>query len=170
MIDGKVKIQSLLCVWDLFFRYWVPVKKNPRTYALIEFSFYILWIQSLYDMESIQVLGGWGLQRPVVPLLAEMTYHIVIEQAVLALKMIHLHNLSFEVRSILVLFFWCNCPQNCCNMPIKQLDSSDRFYQNLFRSGPAFKSLQSSSIKMTMWCPFISSPWMVYPIWHSNCQ
>lgn len=106
MIDGKVKIQSLLCVWDLFFRYWVPVKKNPRTYALIEFSFYILWIQSLYDMESIQVLGGWGLQRPVVPLLAEMTYHIVIEQAVLALKMIHLHNLSFEVRSILVLFFF----------------------------------------------------------------
>lgn len=64
--------------------------------------------------------------------------------------------------------FWCNCSQNCCNMPIKQLDSSDRFYQNLFRSGRAFKSLQSSSIKMTMGCPFISSPWMVYPIWHST--
>lgn len=53
-------------------------------------------------------------------------------------------------------------------MPIKQLESSDRFCQDLFRSGRAFKSLQSSSIKMTMWCPFISSPWMVYPIWHST--
>lgn len=53
-------------------------------------------------------------------------------------------------------------------MPIKQLESSDRFCQDLFRSGRAFKSLQSSSIKMTMWCPFISSPWMVYPFWHST--
>lgn len=160
----------VVCLRPLFSLLGSRKKKKIPTYTLLlklvslslESKVYMMWNQ-------FKVLGGWGLQRPVVPLLAEMTYHIVIEQAVLALNMIHLYNLSFEVRSILVLF-WCNCPQNCCNMPIKQLDSSDRFYQNLFRSGRAFKSLQSSSIKMTMWCPFISSPWMVYPIWHSNCQ
>lgn len=162
--------QSLLCVWDLFFRYWVPVKKKIPTYTLLlklvslslESKVYMMWNQ-------FKVLGGWGLQRPVVPLLAEMTYHIVIEQAILALNMIHCITCHLRYDRYWS-FFWCNCPQNCCNMPIKQLDSSDRFYQNLFRSGRAFKSLQSSSIKMTMWCPFISSPWMVYPIWHSNCQ
>lgn len=159
----------VVCLRPLFSLLGSRKKKNSHIYALVEISFTVSWIQSLYDVESIQGFGRLGVATACCTFIGRNDLSYCHRASNIGFKHDTLYNLSFEVRSILVLF-WCNCPQNCCNMPIKQLDSSDRFYQNLFRSGRAFKSLQSSSIKMTMWCPFISSPWMVYPIWHSNCQ
>lgn len=81
--------QSLLCVWDLFFRYWVPVKKkNSHIYALVEISFTVSWIQSLYDVESIQGFGRLGVATACCTFIGrnDLSY---CHRAILALNMIH---------------------------------------------------------------------------------
>lgn len=50
-------------------------------------------------------------------------------------------------------------------MPIIQLESSDRFCQNLFRSGRAFKSLQSSNVMSIYIFSLDGVPYLTF-----NCQ